>query len=340
MEMCCILSKSRQGGAMLKVQPIFRILVFLLVTVNLFAAPSKQKVILDCDLGGDIDDAFAMALVLTSPEFEVLGITLEHGLTEKRAQVACKLLYQVGLDHIPVAVGRQTPNIVGKDKELGPDSPQFRWANGFSRVKPIQTSARDFIIETLRKYPHEVILFGVAPVPNLADVIEKDPEALKLAKHVYSMFGSFFMGYNGGPVPSAEWNVYADVASAKGFAASGAAVTYAGLDVTTFVTLEEKQRLKLLMRQSPLTNALCGLYVLWGNETPVLYDAVAVGMALWPDLFRTRAAHVRVVDGGFTIIDESQQPNCEIGVSINKEEFLKRLMSRLLEQNLGRAEVE
>jgi len=315
-------------------------LIFLLMTVELSAVPNKQKILLDCDLGGDIDDAFAMALVLTSPEFEVLGITLDHGLTEKRAQVACKLLYQVGMEHIPVAVGRQTPNVIGKEQELGPNSPQFRWADGFSRIKPIKTPARDFIIETLRKYPHEVILFGVAPVPNLADVIEKDPEALKLAKHVYSMFGSFYMGYNAGPVPSAEWNVAADVASAKQFTSSGAPITYAGLDITTFVTLEEKQRLKLLMRQSPLTNALCGLYTLWGNETPVLYDAVAVGMALWPDLFKTRAAHVRVIDGGFTVIDESQPPNSEIGVSINKEEFLKRLMGRLLEQNLGRTQTE
>jgi purine nucleosidase len=322
------------------VKSVVQSVILLLMTLDLAAAPSKQKIILDCDLGGDIDDAFAIALVLTSPEFEVLGITLDHGLTEKRAQVACKLLYQIGMEQIPVAVGRQTPNVVGKDKELGPDSPQFRWADGFSKLKPIKTSARDFILETLRKYPHEVILFGVAPVPNLADVIEKDPEALKLAKHIYSMFGSFFMGYNGGPVPSAEWNVAADIASAKQFASSGAPITYAGLDITTFVTLEEKLRLKLLMRQSPLTNALCGLHTLWGNETPVLYDAVAVGMTLWPDLFKTRAAHVRVIDGGFTVIDESQQPNCEIGVSINKEEFLKRLMSRLLEQNLGRVEGE
>jgi inosine-uridine nucleoside N-ribohydrolase len=322
------------------VKPMFQSLILLLMALDLSAASSKQKVILDCDLGGDIDDAFAMALVLTSPEFEVLGITLDHGLTEKRAQVACQLLYQTGMGHIPVAIGRRTPNVIGKDKELGPHSPQFHWAEGFSKLKPIKTSAADFIIETLHKHPHEVILFGVGPVPNLADVIEKDPEALKLAKHVYSMFGSFFMGYSGGPVPSAEWNVYADIVSAKRFASSGASITYAGLDITTFVTLEEKLRLKLLMRQSPLTNALCGLYALWGNETPVLYDAVAVGMALWPDLFTTRAAHVRVVDGGFTIVDESKPPNCEIGVSINKEEFLKRLVGRLLEQNLGRAEAE
>ena len=103
------------------VKSVVQSVILLLMTLDLAAAPSKQKIILDCDLGGDIDDAFAIALVLTSPEFEVLGITLDHGLTEKRAQVACKLLYQIGMEQIPVAVGRQTPNVVGKDKELGPD---------------------------------------------------------------------------------------------------------------------------------------------------------------------------------------------------------------------------
>ena len=92
------------------------------------------------------------------------------------------------------------------------------------------------------------------------------------------------------------------------------------------------------MRQSPLTNALCGLYTLWGNEIPVLYDPVAIGMVLWPELFETRPAHVRVIDGGFTIVDENKEPNCRLGVSINKDEFLKRLMERLLKQNLGRSE--
>jgi len=90
------------------------------------------------------------------------------------------------------------------------------------------------------------------------------------------------------------------------------------------------------MRQSPLTNALCGLYTLWGHKTPTLYDVVAVGMALWPDLFTTRPAHVEVIDGGFTVIDESKEPNCEIGVAIRKEEFLDRVLQRYLQQTLRR----
>jgi len=314
------------------------LLCLTLATTATAAGP--QKVILDTDLGGDIDDAFALALLLTSPELEILGITVDHGLTEKRAQVACKLLYELGLDRIPVAVGRQTPNVVGKDKSLASRSAQFYWAEGFSKIKPIQTPAADFIIQTLRKYPHEVILFTIGPVPNIGDVIQKDPEALKLAKHIYSMYGSFYLGYGNNPVPSAEWNVAADVASGKLFAASGAPITYAGLDITTFVTFEEKQRLKLFLRQSPLTNALSGLYTLWsnetGNETPVLFDVVAIAMAIWPELFQTRPAHVRVIDGGYTLIDESKPPNCEIGLSVNKDELLKRFLKRLLQHNLQR----
>ncbi len=318
-----------------KLMPVILIILAVFFTNDLIYG-QKQKVILDCDLGGDIDDAFALALVLTSPEFEVLGITMDHGLTEKRARIACKMLYKTGMEHIPVAVGRQTPRVVGKDVELASYRPQFYWAEGFSKVKPVKKPAVDFIIDMLRKYPNEVILFTVGPVTNIGDIIKKDPEALKLAKHIYSMFGSFYLGYGSDPVPDAEWNVRGDVSSSKLFADSGAPITYAGLDITTFVTLEKERRLKLLMRQSPLTNSLCALYSLWGNETPVLFDVVAVSMAIWPELFVTRPANVRVIDGGFTIVDESKEPNCEIGMSIKTEELLNRIMKRYLQQNLGR----
>ena len=303
------------------------LLLYLLMALQTAFAGEKQKIIFDCDLGDDIDDAFALALVLASPEFEVLGVVMDYGYTEKRAQIACRMLYETGLEHIPVVVGRQTHQNY---------SPQFHWGEGFKKVKSIKQSAADFIIENLQKYPNEVILFTVGPVPNMADVIKKDPDALKLAKHICSMFGSFYMGYDGGPIPDAEWNVHTDIESAKLFAASGAPITYAGLDITTFVKLEEDLRLKLLMRQSPLTNSLCALYSLWGGETPTLYDVVAVGMALWPELFTTRPAHVKVINGGYTVIDEGKEPNCEVGVTINKQEFLSRIMERYLHQNLER----
>jgi inosine-uridine nucleoside N-ribohydrolase len=116
---------------------------------------------------------------------------------------------------------------------------------------------------------------------------------------------------------------------------SGANLLFAGLDVTTFVNLDRKQRDRLTQRNSPMTDSLMALYTLWANQRnpepdPVLYDAVAVGMVLWPELFSTRKAFVKVTDEGYTVIDESREPNCEIGMSINKDEFLKRIMERYI----------
>jgi len=304
-------------------------------------AAAPQKVIIDCDLAGDIDDAFAVSLALASPELDVLGLVMDHGNTAKRAQVACRLLYEVGRERIPVVVGRPTPSLVGQDQAIAGDSQQFAWAAGFERVRPVEQGAADFIIATLRRYPGEVVLITLGPVCNLEEVIDKDPGALKLAKRIVSMFGSFRLGYNSSPVPSAEWNVRADIRAAKRFADCGVPIAYVGLDVTVFVKLGEADRQRLLFRQSPLTNSLCGLYTLWRYEEwsapdPTLFDAVAVGTVLWPDLLTFEPAHVRVTDDGHTVIESGQAPNGEIATMIQKDEFIRRLMERYLKQNLGR----
>lgn len=300
------------------------------------ARAERDKVILDSDLGSDIDDAFALALLLASPELEIVGITLGHGQTGKRGRLACRLLYETGREDIPVALGRPTPLVVGHPEITGPDPRQFSWAEGFSNVQPIDTPAADFIADQLRRHPGQITLISVGPVPNLADLLEKDPEALPLAKRVYSMFGSFYLGYGGSPVPSAEWNVRADIPSARTLSSSNVPITYAGLDVTAFVELNAEQRQALWSRGSPLTDALEALYRLWGRETPILFDPVPIGMVLWPELFRTRAAHVRTTAEGFTVIDESSPPNSRVAMSIQTDEFLKRLVDRLLRQDLKR----
>jgi inosine-uridine nucleoside N-ribohydrolase len=310
-------------------KPILKLFTALFLSIIIatnFSMAQKQKVILDTDIGSDIDDAFAVALLLASPEFEILGIVTDFGNTPERARIVSRMLYETGNENIPVVVGEQMGDHYDE---------QFNWGKGFDKVTPVEQSGSDFIIEQLNQYPDEVILFTIGPVTNIGNVVEKDPDALKKAKKVYSMFGSFYMGYGKHPVPSAEWNVRADVDASRKMINAGADITYAGLDVTTFVNLEKERREELLMRQSPLTNALSGLYTLWPHETPTLYDPVAIGMYLWPELFNTREAHIDVTDEGYTVMDESKEPNAVIGMSINKEEFLDRLMKRLLEQNQG-----
>src|SRR5262249_17995068 len=72
------------------------------------AYEAKDKIILDTDIGDDIDDAWALAFVMSHQGFMPLGITIAHGNTPARARIPCKMLHLTGRDDIPVFVGRKT----------------------------------------------------------------------------------------------------------------------------------------------------------------------------------------------------------------------------------------
>ncbi|MFC2136809.1 nucleoside hydrolase [Bacteroidota bacterium] len=312
------------------------ILFSLFLSIQLYA--QKQKIIFDCDLGGDIDDAFAFALLLCSQdEFEIMGFCMDHGNTIGRGKIACKILNETGFYNIPVYIGNQTPNIVGKDTALGGVGSQEIWAKNYDKLQAQEKPAADFIIESLNKYPDEIILFTVGPVGNIADIIDKDPEVLKKTKKIVSMFGSIEIGYGGGEaVP--EYNVYANIEASKKFMSCGADILLAPLDITDHVILEDDYLTAIASRQTPLTDALGALYALWYRHadwavTAKMFDGVAVGMVLWPELFTTKKAYVYVDDDGKTIIDKNKEPNCTIGITIKKDEFLNKMSRRILSQN-------
>lgn len=306
-------------------------LVILLLFAFQVLGQQKQKVIFDCDLGDDIDDAYALGLLLTMQDrYEILGITTCYGRTDDRARLAQKLLAETGQSNIPVYLGRNTS---GKNERANWYAEQFYWSEGFNLTLQKQ-SASEFIRTSLAKYPGEIVIFSVGPVTNFADIIDQDPEVLKKAKAIYAMFGSFRIGYSTKAPIDAEWNVAVDIPAAKKFVHSGAKIIYAGLDVTAMVKLDRTNRDRILQRQSPLTNALSGLYVLWGNETPTLFDPVAIGMEAYPTLFQTEKVHIDVDEKGFTRIIPNKSSNAEIGISIETPVFIDRIMKKFLYQNL------
>jgi hypothetical protein len=61
-----------------------------------------EKVIIDTDIGDDVDDAFAVALALRSPELEILGITTTFGDTETRAKLLDRFLAEAGRPRFPL----------------------------------------------------------------------------------------------------------------------------------------------------------------------------------------------------------------------------------------------
>src|SRR5258707_11800369 len=90
------------------------------------AAP--EKIIIDTDIGDDIDDAFALALALRSPEVEILGITTAWGDTALRARLVDRFLQETHVRPVPVLVGAATNSTTNFSQadwaEQGQPSPQ------------------------------------------------------------------------------------------------------------------------------------------------------------------------------------------------------------------------
>ncbi len=314
------------------------------------AVVERTKVLFDCDVGSDIDDAYALALLLASPEIEIVGITVGHARTPDRALLALRMLYETGLEHIPVYVGRETALVTLRDREPheqfseAPYNRQFHWGRGFDELEPESQPAAEFIVETLRANPGEITLLTVGPVTNIGDALLLDPDVLKNAKRVVSMYGSIRSGYGGGEAQR-EWNVFADAASSKLFDEAvqrgGTDVVYIPLDVTDHVRLDAERRLQLFMRGTPITDAVTSLYSLWRDEerdqtTPRLFDAVAVGFLLWPDLFGLERGRVTVDERSMTLFEPGAEPTSTVALTIDDSGFIERMVARYLEQNLSR----
>ena len=290
-----------------------------------FPTLEKQKIILDCDLGGDIDDAFAVAMMLSAQDqFDILGICLDYGDTEARGRIALRMLYETGMDHIPVYLGRKTNHGV---------SAQFEYGRGFDVLMPQEQGAAEFIVASLNAYPGEIILFTVGPVPNMKDVIELDHRALSNAKHIYSMFGDYHFG-------AKEWNVIADIKASQAFISNiDNNISLSGVKVAGAIKWDDERCRQVKVIDTPLTDAITELLLLWratrpvDNNTPILWDCTAFGLVLWPELYETREVYMYVDDDGNTIIDEGRAPNCEIATNIDVDEFRRRLMDLYMKQD-------
>jgi inosine-uridine nucleoside N-ribohydrolase len=295
--------------------------VFALTPVHAFAqAAPRLKVLLDTDIASDIDDAWALGLLVASPNVDLVGVTITDGNTPARAKVACKLLHAVGRDDVPVAVGRQTAP--PKDFDY-----QFSWAEDFTAKQPIATPAADFIVDTLRKQPGAITLIAVGPLQNLADALRKEPRLGQLAQRIVLMSGS--IGPNAwSPAPVAEWNVVRSTADAQLVYAAGLNLTTVPLDSTTYVMLKSEERARLQATGSPLTRALESLYRLWlKDETSrmTLHDQMAVAEALRPHEFfkRCESLPIRVDDQGFTRVDRERGKPATVCFEPKRDEFLQ-----------------
>ena len=311
---------------------LFRVTLGMLLCLGeVCAQQAPLKVILDTDIGDDIDDAWALAFVIAHKNFQPLGITVTHGNTPARAKMACKMLHLTGRGNIPVFVGRQTAQ-----KEY---SHQFTWAEDFAAKRPDTTKAVDFIVETVKRNPGEVTMIAVGPLQNLADALRKEPQLGKLVKRVVLMSGCVY-GTAEKQTPIAEYNVYSSLADAQLVYAAGLPLTIVPLDSTTHVRLSDTERERLQKYSSPLTFALEALYRLWLEKPQsrmTLHDQLAVAETAAPGRFsaKVETLSVWVDDKGFTRVDPKKGKPVAVCLQPKRDEFMQYYLGELVGQQLG-----
>jgi inosine-uridine nucleoside N-ribohydrolase len=292
---------------------------------------NPQLAILDTDIGDDIDDAFALALVLRSPELQLLGITTEYGDTELRARLVDRYLNAVGQRDIRVAAGVATPHSnVFTQAAYASQTPDSKQANK-------HPDAVGFLLDQIRAHPGQITLIAIGPLFNVQAAIERDPATFRNLKRVVMMGGSIYRGYDGHNgerrPPDAEWNISRDPAGLKALLASGVPVFMMPLD-STQVHLETKEREAIFSHGSSLTDQLTLLYHQWmaGSDghpvTPTLFDPVAVAYAVRPELCPATPMRLEVDDQGYTRPVEGS-PNAQVCLESDASGFLKLLLDRI-----------
>ena len=250
-----------------------------------------RKIIIDTDTGSD--DAAAIMIAVAAPDVDILGVTTLGGniSLEQTTKNALQTLEVCGAD-IPVYPGSSKPimrelvtasGVHGEDGMGGQDLIH-------PTAEPKKQHAVDFILDTVRKNPDEVELVVLGPATNVALAIMQDRETMRRVKHIWSM-GTAGFG-SGNCTPVAEFNVYVDAESYAVMLNSGIPITIIGFDLCLGPAAMQREDLEFLKSASKAgafvakcTTALLNYNLQKRGEYFVdLPDAVAMGVALWPEI--------------------------------------------------------
>jgi inosine-uridine nucleoside N-ribohydrolase len=195
------------------------------------------KVLLDTDIGSDIDDAVCLAYLLAQPECELLGITTVTGEADKRAMLASALC-QVAGKKIPIFPGAEAPLLVSQKQTQAQQAVALKkWEHEqhFPRGQAVE-----FLRQTIREHPGEIALLAIGPLTNIGLLFKVDPDIPSLLKSLTLMCGVFTDSFPGvGPL---EWNAKLDPhATAIVYQAPVSLHRSVGLDVTLQVTMDAQQ---------------------------------------------------------------------------------------------------
>lgn len=249
---------------------------------------ATKKILIDTDIGGDVDDALALAMALNTPDIEIVGITNVYLANAWRSGVTRQLLKVYGREDIPVCTGAEKPLIGWWDESRIPNSsPDYGEYRGEALPH-----ACDFIIR-MAETVEDLTVVAIGPLTNLGLALAKAP-------HIAGKIRILMMG---GQVNKAhpEWNIVCDPEAARIVFESGAPITMVGLDVTNRCqfTREEVDMVKSAGNiRSDTLGQMMEIFIQNFGYLPILHDPLAMSLLIWDDILTLEKKNILIETAG------------------------------------------
>lgn len=288
-----------------------------------------RPVIFDTDIGTDVDDILALAVLAKSPELELIGVTTVYGDTPLRAKitrVTCDLL---GCTETPVLIGEKE-TLTGR---------QISWAGhegyGVPNLDKAEVSttpsAVDYLLEAANRFAGELEVLATGPLTNIATAIRKDAATFSKIKHLYLMGGAYWLD-------RPEHNIKCDPEAAKIVFESGIPITAIGLDVTLRVLLEADDLHQIAQLGNGVGPLLEDQILRWWELRNITanhpHDPLAALAMVRPDLFLFENWDVAITKEGrtegLTRLRQALKGKTRIGADVFARTAQKEIVRRIV----------
>jgi inosine-uridine nucleoside N-ribohydrolase len=224
----------------------------------------KHRVILDTDIGDDVDDAYALALLICSPEIQLDAVTINTGKVDSKAKIARRMLDLAGLKEVPVYRGLPGPD---PSKEHA----QAEWARNYRSEGIIADDGVGELVKRAAASPGEITLLAIGPLTNIGAALDKDAGFGRNLRQLIIMGGSVVHGYEYGK-RNEEYNIVHDVSASKKAFGCGANLTVVPLDATNKLQVTPRRMAQLAVCNNPICRALLELTALYEGDHPTMHD--------------------------------------------------------------------
>ncbi len=266
-------------------------------------------VILDTDIGLDIDDSWALGFILKCPEFDVKLITTSSDNTPLKARHVAKFLENVDRTDIPIGIGPQENH---KKDWL------YQWIKDYDMSRYpgiVHNNGMDVMCSTIMDSPDPITLITIGPLGTVAGALKMNPKIIENSRFV-GMQGSIRIGYTGEKL-FREYNVSKNIKACKKVFQTPWDKTITPLDTCGKIILSGEHYERILNCDNTIVKLIKEKTKLWNkknirkliltkkNQTSVLYDTVAVYLGFSEELLNIEELKIEVTDRGLTQINEN-----------------------------------